>query len=138
MSEKIKLQDYWTKNYLNYEQVVRETIEYTEKVKNITDIFIITKKNVIFVTNSGKEVLDYITQKKSISNYEKIGYVQFLKDFCKETNKYRTYKNQKIWKYHKTLKLGSKNDKRKIKEMVKDPLVKIFFREVKLERILGE
>lgn len=137
MGKKIQLQDYWTKNYLNYEQVVKETKEFTEKVKNITDIFIISKGNVIFVTNSGEKILDFITKKKPIRDYEMIGYLDFLKDFCKESNKYRTYKKQKIWKYHKTLKLGSKNDKIALKKMSEEPLVKIYFREQKLERILN-
>jgi len=63
-------------------------------------------------------------------------YLGFLKDFCKDTNKYRTFDKKRVWKLNRTIELGNKSEVENINRIKKDPKVVIFLRERKLERIV--
>ena len=121
--------------------IKNEINKILETALEIKDVFIITKNNkVLEIYNNVEDVLNFINKRKvsEMKEYELIYYYLFLKDFIKETNKYRTYKSKTIYKYHKTLELGKKSGKEKIEELKKDEKMKMFFRQKKLERLINE
>ena len=73
--------------------------------------------------NDSQKVLNYITKNKEYKKFKDsklLTYVDFISDFVKETNKYRSYDKYKVIKYQKTLDLGSKNDVALIKKLEKE------------------
>lgn len=133
---------YYSRNGLLDKNLVLSEIKKMLKIAlEIKDIFIITKgTNVLEIYDNAEDVLNFFIKKpiSKMKEYELVDYYSFLKDFIKETNKYRTYKNKTVYKYHKTLELGKNNGKKKIEELKKDEKMKMFFRQKKLERVINE
>ena len=127
---------------LTVDIVKEHIIKYDLLAKEIEDIFIVSKNdNVVFVSENVSQMLSFVTKGKNIlklSIWKQQDYLGFLADFITPSNKYRTYNKMRIWKYKRTLELGHKTDKLHFSEICKEPLVQVYFREKKLERILNE
>jgi hypothetical protein len=133
-------------NYLeSLDNDLKNMIKEAEKIK---DIFIICKydklnnNSVIEVFKNTKKMLKYITKRPKEPNifkqheYYKVEFLNFLNDFVKDNNKYRTYNKKRVYKYYKTLELGKNKDQKILSDIVLHSKVQRFFRKEKLERVL--
>ena len=130
-------------NKFDTEKCLKDIEKYIIESKDVKDIFIVMDRNKNIIEkcfNDSQKVLNYITKNKDykkFKDYKLLTYVDFISDFVKETNKYRSYDKYKVIKYQKTLDLGSKNDVALIKKLEKEPQLQMFLREKKLERIVN-
>jgi len=133
--------------YINFDEMRKDIANYEkEAIKKNNDIYIISKsgfKNleVINIFDNVKELLKYLDRRnyKTCTSVNWLwDYVGFLKDFCKDTNKYRTFDKKRVWKLQRTIELGNRVEIQEIKELKNNPIVRVFLREKKLERILNK
>lgn len=134
-------------NYLNLDEIRNDIAKYEkEAIEKNCDIYIVTKGGlyskkfeILNVFCDVENLIKYLDRKNYKTNknqYYLFDYLGFLKDFCKDTNKYRTFDKKKVWKLNKTLELGNKTEVLEIMELKKKPEIQVYLRKKKFERIL--
>lgn len=140
-SKEVKYSPFCISKYYDDNKINADMDKYIQMAYDIKDLFIITKgSNIMMVTNNAKDVLKEffkgVSHKSNVSY--RLSYLEFLQAFTRDTNKFKTYKGKKVWKYKKTLELGNKSELAAFAEVKKQPEVQKYLREKKFERILNE
>lgn len=128
--------------YIDVDKINKDIIEFTQKSKHVCDIFIIIKMGSIHkIYDNVDDLFSFLLKNKNIISSKnivgKLMWLDFVKNFSLDTNKYKTYIKLTTYKFNRTLNIGNKSDKEYMDILKKDPLLIRFLRKYKLNRIIS-
>jgi hypothetical protein len=127
--------------YINNDEIIKDIYKEYEEIISLKEIFIINKKNkIIYVTNNVNDMLNFICNYKPVKQYNLLSYLSFLHNMNKNSCKWQTYDKKRVIKYYNTIKLTkiNSNNRNYLEQIKEDVLIKNYFREQKLIRIINE